>query len=76
MSALGDLPLLQDTKTENVWSSWGVTFRDVVILDEANECYAIYNLTTNNLSDSDNAAELEALFESAIRGDASPSPCP
>ena len=51
-------------------------FRDVVILDEANECYAIYNLTTNNLSDSDNAAELEALFESAIRGDASPSPCP
>ena len=76
MSALGDLPLLQDTASDDVWSSWDVTFRDVVILDESNECYAIYNLTTNDLRDSDNMDALVALFEAAINGEASPSPCP
>ena len=76
MSDLGDLPVLQDTSDQRVWDSWKVTFRDVVILDEANECYAVFNLTGNSLEEPDNMRDLKALIESAIQGEASPSPCP
>tara|TARA_B100000700_G_C14671959_1_gene681234 strand:- start:358 stop:588 length:231 start_codon:yes stop_codon:yes gene_type:complete len=76
MSDLGDLPLLQDVASTNVWESWGVRFRDVVILNEKNECFAIFNLTDNNLSDAKNYAALKGLMEAALQGDTSPSPCP
>lgn len=76
MSDLGDLPLLQDVSSANVWESWGIRFRDVVILNEKNECFAIFNLTDNNLSEAKNYAALKALMEAAINGEASSSPCP
>ena len=60
-----DLPWLQDTVTEDVWTTWAITFRDVVILDENNVPIAVYNLTLNNLSDPLKYAELKALFEAA-----------
>jgi hypothetical protein len=60
-----DLPWLQDTVSEQVWASWEITFRDVVILDEQNVPYAVYNLTTHDLSDPNNYAELQALFQAA-----------
>jgi len=76
MSELGDLPLLQDVSSQNAWESWGVRFRDVVILNENNECFAVFNLTDNNLGDANNYEGLKALLVSAINGEASSSPCP
>ena len=64
-SALGDLPLLQDTDEETVWDDWDVTFRDVVILNSDNEQVGVFNLTTHNLSDAANYEELKALLIAA-----------
>ena len=62
MSDEGDLPLLQDTDEASVWDDWDVTFRDVVILNSANEQVAVYNLTTHSLGVEDNYNELKALL--------------
>jgi hypothetical protein len=43
------LPWLQDVPASNVWASWQVNWRDVVILDDQNRPIAIYNLTLNDL---------------------------
>ena len=75
MSALGDLPLLQDIPNQAVWEAWEVTFRDVVILDDMNECYAVFNLTANNLEEAENMQALKMILESAVQGLDSPSPC-
>ena len=56
------LPWLQDTATENVWSSWGVEYRDVVILDAANHRVGVYNLTIHDLGNATNYAELKSLL--------------
>lgn len=58
-----DLPWLQDTTDEDVWDTWDVTYRDVIILDGNNELYDVFNLTTYGLSDSDN---YEALMDLLI----------
>lgn len=60
-----DLPWLQDVPEEEVWATWGITYRDVVILDANNEVLAIYNLTQHNLGDASNYAELYDLFATA-----------
>ena len=65
------LPWLQDVSAANVWNSWGVTFRDVVILDAQNKTVGIYNLTHHDLRVSANYAELRALLISAA---AAPTP--
>ena len=52
------IPWLQDTVSEDVWKSWNVTYRDVVILDAQNARVAIYNLTSHDLS---NPANYDAL---------------
>ena len=65
MSAEGDLPLLQDTDEASVWDDWDVTFRDVVILNSANEQVAVYNLTTHSLGVDANYNELKALLISS-----------
>src|SRR5688572_11153396 len=44
------LPWLQDTLNDSVWTSWGVTWRDVRILDSRNQLFAVYNLTTRDLA--------------------------
>ncbi len=62
MSALGDLPLLQDTESEGVWDSWDVTFRDVVVLDGEGRVHGVVNLTTHPLSEDANYAMLKALI--------------
>lgn len=59
MSAVGTLPILQDTSTANVWTSWAVTWRDVVVLDGDGRKALVFNLTTYNLADPDNYATLE-----------------
>ena len=57
-----DLPWLQDTEEQDVWVTWGVGFRDVIIVDAQGVYYATYNLTTNDLADADNVAALRALL--------------
>ena len=57
-----DLPWLQDTAEQDVWSSWGPTYRDVIILDSQNNFVAAFNLTLNQLSDSENRSALKALL--------------
>lgn len=60
-----DIGWLQATDAEPVWQAWGITYRDVVILDEDNRVVAIYNVTQNNLQDVEKYDELKALFEAA-----------
>jgi hypothetical protein len=62
---VSSLPSLQDDATALVWSQWGVTYRDVYILDENNEVFSIYNLTTYGLSSSTNYQALYDLFIAA-----------
>ena len=60
-----DLPWLQETAAEPVWTPWAVAWRDVVILDRLNRKVGVYNLTLHPLSDPTNYAELKAMLESA-----------
>jgi hypothetical protein len=65
MTSGRDLPWLQDTEEEAVWDMWDPTYRDVVILDGNNEIYAVFNLTSYSLSNSDNYEALKALLIAA-----------
>ena len=45
-----DIPWLQDVDgASDVWTSWNVTFRDVVILDAENTKEGTFNVTSYNL---------------------------
>lgn len=55
-------PWLQDVSAEDVWVTWAVTYRDVVILDDANNVRAVYNLTDHDLSNPANYAALRNLL--------------
>lgn len=57
-----DIPWLQETMTELAWIPWVVTWRDVVILDEANQDVARFNLTEKPLSIQSNYMELRLLL--------------
>ena len=60
-----DLPWLQDTEELNVWDDvWGVSYRDVFILDEENVLFAVYNVnpSEHNLSDPVHYAGLRAVL--------------
>ena len=56
------LPWLQDTMDQQVWKSWAVTYRDVVVLDAENRPIAVYNVTTTPLSTPDNYAALKQIL--------------
>ena len=45
------LPWLQPVIGEDVWTSWQVSYRDVVILGAGNERLGVFNLTDRSLSD-------------------------
>ena len=62
VAAISSLPLIQDNSTEQIWSTWGVTFRDVIILNEDNQIVTSFNLTQNALSNSTNYANLKSLL--------------
>jgi hypothetical protein len=49
MTAGRTLPWLQDTTEQQVWTSWHVTYRDVVVLDARNRAVAVFNLTVHDL---------------------------
>lgn len=48
-----------------MWTTWAPTYRDVVILGPDNVEYAVYNLTSNDLSDPSAYAALRQLFVDA-----------
>jgi len=56
------IPWLQDTASVDVWTSWAVTYRDVVVLDAQNFPVAVYNLTEHDLADSTNFGNLKQLL--------------
>ena len=62
---ISTLPALQDDTTANVWTNWGVTYRDVYVVDENNEVSAVFNLSTYDLSQSANYQALYDLFVAA-----------
>ena len=72
--AEGDLALLQDDATAAVWSSWGASWRDVIIVDADNVPVYTYNLTTYSLSDPANYAQLKAILVAAAEGTTLPTP--
>jgi hypothetical protein len=60
------LPWLQPQVGEDIWTSWQVEYRDVVILGPGNERLGTFNLTVNNLADPENYAALrDQLIEAA-----------
>jgi hypothetical protein len=59
------LPWLQDTHDQQVWESWQVTWRDVVILDRENRLVAVYNLTEHDLARTAARDSLAALLRAA-----------
>lgn len=59
------IPWLQDVVDQNVWMSWNVTFRDVVVLNGDNVPIAVYNLTVHDLSNPANYAELKGILTAA-----------
>jgi hypothetical protein len=55
------LPWLQ-VPDGRVWSEWGVTYRDVMILDAQNRVVGVYNLTSNDLQNQANYDTLKAML--------------
>jgi hypothetical protein len=43
------IPWLQDVTGTDVWTSWQVNYRDVVILDPDNVTVGVYNLSAQDL---------------------------
>ena len=60
-----DIPWLQDTIDVDLWTQWGIQYRDVVVLDGENKPIFIMNLSAQSLSDPDNYAELRERLLSA-----------
>lgn len=56
------LPWLQDTQSEDVWTTWAVDYRDVVILDDTGRLEAFYNLTEHDLAEGEHYDALKALL--------------
>lgn len=65
LAAITDLPILQDDADTMVWSTWGVTWRDVYVLDGRNEIVAVYNLSEHSLANPDYYEELKSILIAA-----------
>ena len=70
---LGDLPLMQDSISMNVWSAWAASWRDVVILDGDNVEVYRFNLQTHDLGDSTDYEHLKAVFVAVAEGEPIPA---
>ena len=76
VSSMGDLPLVQDNPTDNIWNTWhaltpnpstqsGAPYRDVHILNADNEIVETYSLTVYDLGNPQNYATLKQMFVDA-----------
>ena len=68
LNASHTLPMLQDVTEYNLMNNWSAGYRDVWILNESQEPYAIVNLTTYNLAVPENYEGLKNLFLGAALG--------
>jgi hypothetical protein len=68
VSSMNTLPWLQDTSSNLVWNLWGVTWRDLRILDSSNRLAGVINLTSHDLADSENYETAKAMFLAAANG--------
>jgi len=61
------LPWLQDIPLadHSAWQLWHVTFRDVVVLDPDNAIVQVYNLTSHDLTNPANYAQLRQILVGA-----------
>lgn len=60
------LPWLQPASGDDIWTLWGIEYRDVLILGPGNEHLDTFNLTVSNLSDPANYDALrDKLLEAA-----------
>ncbi|MHC4176189.1 MAG: hypothetical protein ACYSWU_01710, partial [Planctomycetota bacterium] len=62
-----DIPWLQDVDADHdgqsdVWSSWNVNYRDVVMLDAANNRLGAFNVSTHGLQITQNYQSLRQLL--------------
>jgi hypothetical protein len=56
------IPLLQDTAADDVWTAWGVEYRDVIVLDRDNVPVGVFNLTDHDLSQMGEFAALKGML--------------
>lgn len=59
------IPWLEDTPEQAAWTLWGVTYRDVYVLDPENKTIKVYNLTVHDLGNPANYAELKGILAAA-----------
>ena len=57
------LPWLQDTVADDTWTKWGVTYRDVRILNSRNELVGVFNLTQHDLANEAKRISLKQLLQ-------------
>lgn len=62
LTAISDLPVVQDGDPELVWDRWGAHWRDVFVLDADNHVVDVYNLTRYDLQDDENYQGLYDIF--------------
>ena len=58
----GTFPWLQDTQEDDWWGTWGITYRDVVILNRDGNEEAVFNLTEHDLGNPNEYAAFKALL--------------
>ena len=54
-----DIPWLQDTPDQDVWGTWGIAYRDVILVDPSLAAVDVVNLTETDLMDSANYQDLK-----------------
>ena len=59
MMAGRTLPWLQETEEADIWTAWGVVYRDVVVVGPDNRAVEVFNLTQKDLGEVENYAELK-----------------
>jgi len=57
-----DLPWLQDQPEVSLWTTWGITYRDVVVLDAEGQVDGVLNLTEHDLADAETYDAMRALL--------------
>ena len=46
-----DIPWLQDVEDTDVWATWDVTYRDVIVVDSEGKRFGVFNVTDHNLGE-------------------------
>lgn len=59
------IALLQDDEEQDVWGSWEVEWRDLVVLDAENRVVGVMNLTEYDLGEEENVQRVRELVAEA-----------